>query len=59
MKKFIILSLLFTVNCGWWNKKVASVTGYSKECVDGVTYLQFASGVVIQRDKNDKIIECK
>lgn len=55
----ILLSISLT-GCGWFDRKVAAVTGgATKTCVDGVTYLQFTSGAVVQVDANGKPVACK
>jgi hypothetical protein len=46
------------VGCGAVDRMVAHYTGYSKICVDGVTYLQFTSGASVQFDKSGKIVTC-
>jgi len=58
MRKIILLLPLLTLNCGWCNQLQAHIVNYTRVCVDGVTYLQFPSGVTVQRDKNDKLVEC-
>jgi hypothetical protein len=60
--KYVILSLLVLslTGCGWFERKVvANFTGYGKMCVDGVQYLQFASGATVQYDKDGKVVLCK
>ena len=64
MKSFVkiagIVALAMAVTgCGQLSRAGAGLTGYSKTCVDGVTYIQFPSGAVVQRDANDKIVPCK
>lgn len=59
MRKIALLLPLLTLNCGWCNRIGAHIVDYTKVCVDGVTYIQFASGATVQRDKNDKLVECK
>jgi hypothetical protein len=45
--------------CGWYDRKiVANVAGYSKICVEGVTYLQFPSGVSPQVNLEGKPVSC-
>lgn len=45
--------------CGWFDRKVtANITGHAVACVDGVAYLQFASGVTVQYDRNGRIKTC-
>jgi len=45
--------------CGAVDRQVASLTGYSKVCVDGVIYLQFTSGSAVQVDATGKPVVCK
>jgi hypothetical protein len=61
MKHLILIILAFSLTgCGWFDRKLASVTGgATKTCVDGVTYLQFTSGAVVQVDVNGKPVSCK
>lgn len=55
----ITLSLMLT-GCGWFDRTVvANVTGYGKVCVDGVTYLQFASGVTPKYTIDGKLVACR
>jgi hypothetical protein len=45
--------------CGWFDRKVtANITGHAVSCVEGVAYLQFASGVTVQYDRNGRIKTC-
>lgn len=44
--------------CGNISRGVARVTGHSTVCVDGVTYLQFPSGVTVKVDRNGKPVPC-
>ena len=44
--------------CGSISRTTASLTGYSKSCVDGVSYLQFPSGVTVQYDREGKVVRC-
>lgn len=45
--------------CGWFERKVtANITGYATTCVDGVSYLQFPSGVTVQYDRAGRIKTC-
>jgi hypothetical protein len=60
--KYVILSLLVLslTGCGWFERKVvANITGYGKVCVDGVQYLQFASGATVQYGPDGKVVVCK
>lgn len=44
--------------CGQFSRNVAKVAGHSTVCVDGVTYLQFPSGVTIKVDRSGKPVPC-
>ena len=60
MKKiFIAMCLVLLAGCGAADRGEAYFTGYSELCVDGVTYLQFASGATIKVDLNGKPVACK
>ena len=59
MKTIVVLSVVLLSGCGWVDRKiVANVTGYSKTCVEGVTYLQFPSGVTPQVTIEGKPVSC-
>ena len=59
MKNLVLFNLVMALGgCGQVDRGVANLTGYSKLCVDGVTYIQFSSGSVIARDRNDKLVPC-
>lgn len=49
---------LMLVGCGQVDRSVAKLTGYSKMCVEGVSYLQFTSGATVQVDVNGKPVPC-
>ena len=55
----VVLAVLTLTGCGWFDRKVASFTGYSKVCVEDVTYLQFTSGVTPQYQVDGKLVACK
>ena len=60
MKSIIaVMVVLALAGCGKVDQVVGALTGYSKICVDGVSYLQFTSGASVQYDKNGKIVLCK
>ncbi len=49
MKYFlIILVLLILTGCGTVSRMFAGWNGYSEICIDGVSYLQFTSGVSVK-----------
>jgi hypothetical protein len=61
IKMILIAALAATLTgCGWYERKVvANITGYSKTCVEGVTYLQFPSGVTPQLNVEGRPVACK
>jgi hypothetical protein len=61
IKMILIAALAATLTgCGWYERKVvANITGYSKTCVEGVTYLQFPSGVTPQVNLEGLPVACK
>lgn len=61
MRKLILVTALALAvsGCGKMDQMEAHYTGYSKICVDGVTYIQFTSGATAQVDKDGKPVPCK
>ncbi len=62
MIKMISIAVLAATltGCGWYERRVvANITGYSKICVEGVTYLQFSSGVTPQLNLEGRPVACK
>lgn len=61
-KNFKTLMLVAAVaalsGCGGASRLTAHWTGYDKTCVDGVTYLQFPSGVTEQRNREGGVVPC-
>ena len=55
----VFLAAFTLTGCGWFDRNVASLTGYSKVCVEGVAYLQFTSGVTPQYQSDGKLVSCK
>lgn len=55
----VILTVLALSACGQVDRLDAQLTGYSKVCVDGVTYLQFSSGATPQLNRDGKPVTCK
>ena len=43
--------------CGQAGRIEAAWTGHSVHCIDGVSYIQFASGATVQYDKATKQIK--
>ena len=54
----LLLAALLS-GCGYFERAVGTVTGYSKMCVDGIVYLQFTSGATVQVDSSGKPVVCK
>ena len=60
MKLIITICLAVMLSaCGAVDRQVATLTGYSKVCVDGIVYLQFTSGSAVQVDAMGKPVVCK
>jgi hypothetical protein len=57
-----IISLMFVAvllsGCGAFDRIGAGLTGYTTNCVDGVKYLQFPSGVTVKYNQNGTIATC-
>ena len=54
----ILFAAVMLTGCGWFDRAGAVVTGYSKACVDGVEYLQFASGATVAYTREGKVKAC-
>ncbi len=54
----VILAISAITACGQTDRAVASWTGHSKSCIDGVTYIQFTSGSSVQVDRAGKPVAC-
>ena len=61
MKTITILLLLsMLTGCGWFDRKIAAISGDGSEtCHSGVVYLQFTSGVSVKYLPDGKIATCK
>ena len=58
----LVVVLFFTValtGCGKLSRAEAVWTGYAVECVEGVAYLQFPSGVTVKYTADGKIQTCQ
>jgi hypothetical protein len=56
----VTATVLMLSGCGWYERDVvANITGYSKICVEGVTYLQFFSGATPQVNLEGRPVACK
>jgi len=59
MKTLAIIPIfLFSTSCGQFAQIAGTVTGSYRICVDGVSYLQFTSGVSVEYTKDGKIKNC-
>lgn len=54
----LILSSIILSGCGAWDRTTAKWTGYANACIDGVRYLQFASGVTVKYNQDGTIATC-
>jgi hypothetical protein len=54
----IVAGLLMSGCQGAIQRQQAQWNGYTKVCVEGVTYIQFPTGTVVQRDRADHIVPC-
>lgn len=61
MKFISIFLLCLTISgCGFFDKYVvANVPDYSRQCVDGVQYLRFPSGVSVAYETTGKVKVCQ
>lgn len=55
----IVLAALALSGCGAVSRAGANLGGHSKVCVEGVSYLQFPSGAVVQVDRTGKPVPCQ
>lgn len=55
----LILAMFFLTGCGRFGRFWAGLTGEYESCVDGVTYLQFSSGVTVKYQPDGKIATCE
>lgn len=58
MKLFLLIAIFILNGCGNFSRSKAYVFGNSSECVEGVSYLQFPSGVTVQYGRDGKIKGC-
>lgn len=60
MKKLVlVLSVLMVSSCGYTDRLLASATGYTIMCVDGVEYIQFTSGATAKINADGTISTCE
>jgi hypothetical protein len=58
MKFLVLMSLFSLVSCGAFSRMGANITGNSFECVNGVEYIQFPSGVTVSYRNDGSIKTC-
>ena len=63
MRKTLLTATLLVMmgllsGCGWFDRQVASATGYSTACVEGVKYLQFTSCATVAYNRDGTIKTC-
>lgn len=55
----VVVASINLVGCGQISRATAQLTGLSEQCVGGISYLQFASGVTVKYQPNGSIATCK
>lgn len=55
----IIAVMMPLTGCGAIERSKASLAGYSRMCVNGVSYLQFTSGATVEYLPSGEIAKCK
>lgn len=59
MKSLFCAALALAVaGCGYVDRAGATLTGYSRICIDGVEYLQFTSGATVAFTPDGKVKKC-
>jgi hypothetical protein len=60
MKTALAVALVLALSgCGWGDRVIAHVVNSAEICVDGVAYLQFASGASVKYTPDGKVATCK
>lgn len=60
IKIFAVLTLALSLTaCGQVDRMNAQLTGYSKVCVEGISYLQFSSGAAVQVNAYGLPVRCE
>jgi hypothetical protein len=55
----VVLTALILGGCGKIGVATAKITGYSRTCIEGVSYLQFPSGVTVEYTVDGKVKTCR
>jgi hypothetical protein len=58
LKAAILFAALMLAGCGAADRIGANVTGYVRQCIDGVEYLQFSSGTSVAYTRDGKVKAC-
>lgn len=61
MKRFIMMAAVAVAltGCGKTSKFTASITGYDRVCVGGISYIQLPSGVSPEYSPDGKLATCR
>ena len=54
----ILIATTMLTGCGWFSLLNAASTGHATACIDGVEYLQFASGVTVAYTREGDVKVC-
>lgn len=55
----VFSALLFVSACGEMQRGKAQFSGYSTTCIDGVAYVQLASGASVKYTPDGSVAKCK
>ena len=55
---FVVFVSIVLVGCGKVSRVEANLTGHSLECISGVQYIQFPSGVTVSYNQEGKVKTC-
>jgi len=59
MKYLLLIGCVFTLSgCGWFDRELAKLSGYSTVCVKGVEYIQFTSGATPMYRSDGTLVTC-
>lgn len=53
-----VVACCVLAGCGQFSRDMAKWNGYSRMCVDGVSYLQFTSGASVEYTRDGKVKGC-
>ena len=55
----VALTVIMVSGCGAVDRASAQLTGSAESCINGVVYLQFASGVTVKYNRDGTVTNCK